>query len=123
MKNQNERKASKKQIKGASVRITGEDAKLLKTIRARVNGKAGVRCVRAGEIVAVALRLIGDVQIREMQDQAVTATFRKDLLRQKYVAIHGSISAKEFDEFMMTSAYAEFLLAQTRLEAEAQVPA
>lgn len=115
--------SSKKQTKGASVRITGEDAKLLKALRARINGKAGIRSVRAGEIVAKALRLIGDAQISEIQDQAVTAKHKKSLLRQKYIALRGQISSKEFDEFMTTPAYAEFLLEQCRAEGVLQASA
>lgn len=115
--------SSKKNGKGASVRITGEDAKLLKALRARIRSKAGVGNVRAGEIVAIALRLVGDIQVRELQDRAVTRDHRKEQLRQKYVALRGPISKKEFDDFMMTAEYAEFLLEQRKTEATAQISA
>lgn len=115
--------SSKKQSKGSSVRITGEDAKLLKAIRARIRGKAGVGNVNAGEIVSVALKLVGDVQIRELQEQAVTRDYRKEQLRQKYIALRGPISKKGFDDIMLTPEYAEFLLEQRKLEAVAQISA
>lgn len=118
MTKQNESKtANKKQNKGASVRITGEDAKLLKALRARIKGKPGVGNVRAGEIVSVALRLVGDAQVRELQERAVTTKHKKEQLRQKYVAARGPISPKDFEGFMTTPAYAEFLLEQHKLEA------
>jgi len=110
---------NKKHAKGASVRITPEDAKLLKSLRARIRNKPGVGNVRAGEIVAVALRLIGDVQVQEMQAQAMTTQHRKEQLRQKYVTLRGPISEKEFEEFMMTAEYAEFLLEQRKSETAA----
>ena len=118
MTKQNESKATnKKHSKGASVRITGDDAKLLKALRARIKSKTGVGNVRAGEIVSVALRLLGEDQVRELQERAVTAKHKKEQLRQKYVALRGPISPKEFDEFMTTAEYAEFLLEQHRSEA------
>ena len=124
MAKQNETKGvSKKQVKGASVRIIGEDAKLLKAIRAQINGKSGIRKVRTGEIIGVSLRLFGEEQVREMQDRAVTVKHRKELLRQKYVAARGPISAKEFEEFMTTEAYAEFLLEQRAVASVAQISA
>src|SRR3989338_7178197 len=110
---------SKKQSKGASVRITNEDAKLLKSLRARIRSRSGVGNVRAGEIVAKALRLMGDNEVRELQEQAMTTQHRKEQLRQKYVALRGPISEKDFEEFMMTAAYAEFLLEQRNSESAA----
>jgi hypothetical protein len=117
MTKQTEGKAgNKKQAKGASVRITGEDAKLLKAIRSRIKSKPGVGNVRAGEIVSMALRLVGEAQVRELQERAVTTKHKKEQLRQKYVAARGAISPKEFEEFMTTPGYAEFLLEQHKLE-------
>lgn len=110
---------SKNSKKGSSVRINSEDAKLLKSIRARIKSKPGVGNVRAGEIVAKALRLFGEAEVREMQEQAMTARHRKEQLRQKYVALRGPISLKEFEKFMVTAEYAEFLLEQRKLESAA----
>lgn len=107
---------SKASEKRTSIRIEGEDAKLLKVLRARILSKPGVGNVRAGEIVSVALRLVGDAQVRELQERAMTAKHKKEQLRQKYVAARGPISMNEFDEFMMTPSYAEFLLEQHKLE-------
>jgi hypothetical protein len=124
MTKQNETKCiSKKQAKGASVRIIGEDAKLLKAICAQINGKSGIRKVRTGEIISVSLRLFGEAQVREMQERAVTVKHRKELLRQKYIGARGPISAKEFEEFMTTEAYAEFLLEQRAVTSVAQISA
>ena len=118
MSKQNEGKAgTKKHTKGASVRITGEDAKLLKALRSHIKSRPGVGNVRAGEIVSVALRLVGEEQVRELQERAVTTKHKKEQLRQKYVAARGAISPKEFEEFMTTPEYAEFLLEQHKLEA------
>jgi hypothetical protein len=103
--------------KKVSVRINGEDAKLLKALRARIKSKPGVGSVCVGEIVSVALRLVGEVQVSELQERAVTAKYKKEQLRQKYVALRGPISPKEFDEFMTTAEYAEFLLEQHKSEA------
>ena len=50
--------------------------------------------------------------VRETQERAVTVKYRKELLRQKYISARGPISVKEFDEFMTTPEYAEFLLEQ-----------
>lgn len=119
MKTNETKNGNKKPSKGASVRITNEDAKLLKSLRARIRSKPGVGNVRVGEIVAVALRLVGDAQVREMQEQAMTTQHRKEQLRQKYVATRGPISEKDFEEFMMTPEYAEFLLEQRRSESAA----
>lgn len=124
MTKQNDSKGTtKKHGKGASVRITGEDAKLLKAIRAQINGKPGIRKVRAGEIISISLKLFGETQVREIQERAVTVKHRKELLRQKYIAIRGPISAKEFEEFMTTSDYAEFLLEQRGSGVVAQMSA
>lgn len=117
MTKQNEGKTgNKKHTKGASVRITGEDAKLLKALRSQIKSKPGVGNVRVGEIVALALRLVGEAQVRELQERAVTTKHKKEQLRQKYVTARGAISPKSFDEFMTTPAYAEFLLEQHKLE-------
>ena len=102
--------------KKTSIRISGEDAKLLKALRARIKSKPGVGSVRIDEIVSVALRLVGDAQVCELQERAVTTQHKKEQLRQKYVAIRGPISPKEFEEFMTTPEYAEFLLVQHKQE-------
>lgn len=102
--------------KKTSIRISGDDAKLLKALRARIKSKPGVGAVSGSEIVSVALSLVGDEQVRELQERAVTTKHKKEQLRQKYIAARGAISPKEFEEFMTTAAYAEFLLEQHRGE-------
>ena len=120
MKKTNESKnGNKKHTKGASIRITTEDARLQKSIRDRVRSKPGVGNVLAGEIVAKALRLVGEAQVREMQERAMTTQHRKEQLRQKYVALRGPISKKEFEDFMTTAEYAEFILEQRKSETAA----
>jgi hypothetical protein len=114
---------NKSSEKRTSIRIEGDDARLLKAIRARVLNRPGVGNVRAGEIVSMALRLVGDAQVRELQERAMTAKHKKEQLRQKYVSVRGPISAKDFDDFMMTPAYAEFLLEQHRRESAQPVSA
>jgi DNA-directed RNA polymerase subunit L len=106
---------SKSNDKKASIRINGEDARLLKALRTRIKSKPGVGAVSGSEIVSVALRLMGDAQVRELQERAVTTKHKKEELRQKYVATRGPISTKGFEAFMTTPAYAEFLLEQHKL--------
>lgn len=109
------RAKSKSNDKKTSIRINGEDARLLKALRSRIKSKPGVGAVCGSDIVSVALRLVGDAQVRELQERSVTTKHKREELRQKYVAGRGAISPKEFEAFMTTPDYAEFLLEQHKL--------
>jgi len=114
---------NKKSGKSSSVRLATEYAKKLKALHAEFNARSDIRHIKADEIIGLALSLITSTQIKEAQERAVTAKSRKERLRQKFIAIRGPISTKEFDEFMTTAEYAEFLLQQANLPIVTQVPA
>ena len=73
-----------------------DSAKLLQTIRDKVNKKAHGRNIRDAEILAVALELVGPEQIRELQEATYSESDRLNMVHEEYQRQHGRLSLDQF---------------------------
>lgn len=97
---------------GKSIRIGLDVQRKAKKILSAANTKKAGRKVKIDQLLNVALDLVTPEHIKTLQDQTLSNEDRKEILRQKYIAIHGQISRDEFTGFMMTAAYVDFLDSQ-----------
>lgn len=92
-----------------SVRVSSETRKLAEGILKTANDKETGRKIKLDEVLQAGLALIQNEHIRTLQEDSLTNEDRKEILRQKYIAVRGAISRDEFTGFMMTAAFHEFL--------------
>ena len=112
-----ETKVSKKNAKGAakhvSIRVTATTKKLAKSLRDEANKKLVGRTIMMDEIYELAVSLVTPAHLKMLQDKSLTHDDRKELLRQKYVELHGPISKDDWTGFTMSKAFHEFLELQS----------
>lgn len=94
-----------------SVRINSEIQKKAERILLLANKKKVGRRVKIDHLLSLALDLVSEEDIKKLQNQSLTNEDRKEILRQKWVALNGPISKDEFTGFMMTEEYFNFVSA------------
>ena len=94
-----------------SVRINSEIQKKAERILLSANKKKVGRRVKIDHLLSLALDLVSEEDIKKLQNQSLTNEDRKEILRQKWVALNGPISKDEFTGFMMTEEYFNFVSA------------
>ena len=77
-------------------KIDPESARLLSQLRDRANKKSYGRKVRESEILARAIRLVAQDDIREIQDQTYSERDRLQMAHEEYVKANGKISLDQF---------------------------
>ena len=97
--------------KEKSVRINFEIQKKAERILLLANKKKVGRRVKINHLLSLALDLVSEQEIKKLQNQSLTNEDRKEILRQKWVALNGPISKDEFTGFMMTEEYFNFVSA------------
>ncbi len=110
MNKQNDEKApGKRSSKFSSIRISRDTRRKLENILLIANKKAIGRKIKIEQALNLAIELVEEKHIKELQNRSMTNEDRKELLRQKYVELRGSISKDEFTGFMMKSEFLEFV--------------
>lgn len=108
-----EAKTTKSNSKGMqkfkSIRLTLENQKKAERLLSLLNKKKHGGNIKINPLLSVALDLVSDEHCKKLQDQSLTSDERKELLRQKWIELHGPVSKKEFKDIMMTKEYIEFL--------------
>ncbi|MFN8846583.1 MAG: hypothetical protein ACK5W9_07005 [Bdellovibrionales bacterium] len=92
-----------------SVRINSEIQKKAERILLLANKKKVGRRVKIDHLLSLAIDLVSEEDIKKLQNQSLTNEDRKEILRQKWVALNGPISKDEFTGFMMTEEYFNFV--------------
>ena len=100
---------SKKPQKLKSLRLTLENQKKAEKILALLNKKSHGRNIKINPVLSIALELLTDEHFKKLQDQSLTSEERTELLRQKWIELHGQISKKKFKDIQMTKEYCDFL--------------
>lgn len=77
-------------------KIDLETSKLLNQLRDRANKKPYGRKVRDAELIAAGLRLLGEPQITELQDQTLSEQDRLKMAHEDYQKANGKISLDQF---------------------------
>ncbi len=77
-------------------KIDLETSKLLNQLRDRANKKSYGRKVRDAELIAAGLRLLGEPQITELQDQTLSEQDRLKMAHEDYQKNNGKISLDQF---------------------------
>jgi hypothetical protein len=73
------------------------------------NKKRCGRKIKADELLNLALDLVTEEHIKQLQEASLTNEDRRELLRQQYIETHGTISRDQFLGFMMTVEFQNFL--------------
>lgn len=71
-------------------------AKLLSTLKEKANKKDFGRKIREREILTVALKLVSDQHLRELQEQSYTEKDRLHLAHEEYIKKNGRITLDQF---------------------------
>ncbi|MBN8540721.1 MAG: hypothetical protein J0L82_10080 [Deltaproteobacteria bacterium] len=77
-------------------KIDLETSKLLGQLRDRANKKPYGRKVRDAELIAAGLRLLGEPQITELQDQTLSEQDRLRMAHEDFQKTNGKISLDQF---------------------------
>lgn len=109
MKEKSIKTKSKSVAKSASVRVRQEAKERATLLLVAANKKKQGRKIKFEDLFELALGLVTDEHLKQLQDSSLTHEDRKEILRQKYIAARGPISKDEFTGFMMTAAFHEFL--------------
>ena len=109
MKEKSIKTKSKSVAKSASVRVRQEAKERATLLLVVANKKKQGRKIKFEDLFELALRLVTDEHLKQLQDSSLTHEDRKEILRQKYIAARGTVSKDEFTGFMMTAAFHEFL--------------
>lgn len=73
-----------------------ETAKLIFAIKEKINRKAYGRKVRDGEILSLAIRLLGPEHIQQLQEATYSEQDRLHITHEDYVKKNGKISLDQF---------------------------
>lgn len=98
----------KKSAGFCSVRIRASSKERAVALLQTINKKKSGRKVKFDELFELAVGLVADEHVKVLQERSLTHEDRKEILRQKYIAVRGAISKDEFTGFMMTPAFHEF---------------
>ena len=73
-----------------------ETAKQLQQIKDRANRKSFGRKVKDSEVLALAVRLVSQEHVRELQEATYSEKDRLAMVHEEYQKIHGKISLDQF---------------------------
>ena len=73
------------------------------------NRKTLGRKIKFEDLFDLALGLVTDEHLTLLQERSLSNEDQKERLREKYIAIHGSISRDAFTGYMMTADFQDFL--------------
>ncbi len=105
----NETKSNSKSINSfKGIRIQNETQKVLDKILNSANKKKVGRKIKAYQVMHLALGLVTDLHIQELQNSSLTNEDRKELLRQKYIELRGPISKDDFTGFILSKEASSF---------------
>lgn len=93
----------------ASVRVKAESKNKADSILSLANKKKFGRKIKLHDLFEFSLTLLTDEHIALLQDKALSNEDRKELLRQKYIELRGSITKDEFTGFMMKPEFLDFV--------------
>jgi hypothetical protein len=79
-----------------TVRVSSETRKLAEGIVKTANEKPTGKKIKLDEVLQMGLGLIQQGHIEKLQENSLTHEDRKEILRQKYIAVRGPISKDEF---------------------------
>ena len=79
-----------------TVRVSPKTRDLLTEILKKVNGKDHGRCIKADAVLALALSLVTQKEIRELQESSLTNADRLELQYQRYIQENSFISKDEW---------------------------
>lgn len=103
---------NKKNEGRVSVRIKESTQTRAASMLKKLNEEKMGRKIRFEDLCDLALSLVTESHLAVLQEQSLSHEDRKEILRQKYVALHGPISKDEWTGFTMTKEFHEFLSAQ-----------
>ena len=112
MKDKSSKASGKKNAGFCSVRIRSVSKERAEALLLASNKKKTGRKVKFDELFELAIGLVTDEHIKVLQERSLTHEDRKEILRQKYIAIRGPISTDEFTGFMMTQEFLGFVAEQ-----------
>jgi Rps23 Pro-64 3,4-dihydroxylase Tpa1-like proline 4-hydroxylase len=98
--------AAKQVNKLKSTRVHLETQRKAERLLAVANKKRIGRKVKVDQLLNIALDLVTEGHLKSLQEQSLTNEDRKEILRQKYIEIHGQISHDEFLGFLMSDGFA-----------------
>lgn len=104
---------SKNAVSRSSIRIKSDIKKTAKAFLTKVNSdNKGCRKVKLDDIFELALALVTEDHLKQLRQKSMTNKGRMEILRQKYIGVHGYISEDDFLGFTMTPQFQEFLRQQ-----------
>lgn len=99
-------------LHSTSVRINKKNGQIVNSILQSVNKKKFGRKIKMDDLLEIILGKITDDDIKSLQKKSIRPDERKEMMRQKYIQVHGAISKAKFTEFMMSIDYISFLKEQ-----------
>lgn len=109
----NNKKSTKTTTTYVSIRIPLALKNSAKKLREESNNqKKKGRKIRLDEIFSLGIGLIKKDDLKALQDKTLTHKDRLDLMRHKYIEMHGFISEDDFIGFTMTPQFQDFIRQQ-----------
>lgn len=115
-----QRTDNEKKQKAFSVRLYGSAGKKTKNLMIAANNKKYGRKIKLDDLLELILDRVSDDDIKLLQKRSLRSDERKEMMRQKYIEVYGSISKEKFTDFMMSADYISFL--QEHIEQESNRP-
>lgn len=79
-----------------AVRVRKEEKKVLLSFIREANKKAFGRRIKAADVIAKSLRLLGKEHIKELQEESISPTDRFEMDFREYCKKNGNVSKNEF---------------------------
>jgi len=92
-----------KNTKSNNKKLDSESVRLLAQLKEKANKKNFGRKIRDSEIISVALKLVGPIHIKELQETSYTHKDRLALAHEEYQKINGKISLDAFIGKLLSS--------------------
>lgn len=91
-----------------AIRVKEQTKDLVKSKLTIANNREIGKKITPDQMIHFALSRLSDKDIKELQQQALSFTDKKKLLRKKYIEINGSITPDEFEGFTMSPDFQRF---------------
>ena len=91
------------------IRVKRDTKKKIESLLSTANKKSLGRKIKVDELLQLALSIVENSHIEQLQSASLSNEDRKEKLRQIYVKTRGQITKDEFTGFMMSSEFVEFL--------------
>ncbi len=99
----------KSAAKHVSIRVRNSSKKLAAALLEKANDKKFGRKIKLDELFELAVSLVTSDHINLLQGHSMTNEDRKEVLRQKYIEMHGAVTRDEFIGLMMKPEFFDFL--------------